>query len=174
MKRIFIVVVLAAVAGVIFSVSCMKRIDDPKQKKGENYMRIPSGSNIPSLGLALDASYDPQFDDVIKGYKMLSVAVANSSINIFGFDKENDKWVLIDSKGSKHKAILDLRTENPEAYARLPEKLRRLIEYPLMVQVGETRVVDLLFKKDVKLESFRGVQLISSTFGKTFEIVPRD
>jgi hypothetical protein len=147
---------------------------ETKGQTADNYMKIPSGSNIPTLGMALDASYDQNYDDVVPGYKILSVAVGNNSINIIQMDKMNDKWVLIDSRGAKHKAILNLREESPDVYGRLPEKLRGMLEYPLMIQVGETHVIDLLFKKDVKLESFRSLQFISSIFGKTFEIVPQD
>lgn len=137
-------------------------------------MQITAGTNAPTAGMAMDASYDTSTDGIIPGYKILSVAITNNSIEIIQLDPGNDKWVVIDYKGSKHNAVVDLRKEDPKAYIALPEKLRRLIEYPLMIQVGDTKVIDLLVKNSVNLDAFRSVKYTNRTTKKSFEIVARD
>jgi len=145
-------------------------VKDGKKVKKEKVIRVPSGANIPSLGMALDASYDPATDGIISGYKIVSVAITNNSIDILQMDRETDEWDLVDLQGRKHAAVLDLRREAPRLYADLPERLKMMIAYPLIIQVGETRVIDLLFKNHLDLQSFRAVRFKSKISGKTIEI----
>lgn len=142
--------------------------------KSPAVIRVPAGSNIPSLGMALDASYDEKTDGIIPGFKILSVAVVNNSLDIIQMDKSSDKWVLIDARGSRHDAIMDLRTEKPEVYLSLPEKLRGKMQYPILIQVGESKVIDLLFKDSVGLDGFRSVKFLSKLMNKAFEIISQD
>ncbi len=61
-----------------------------KKEKPRIY-RVPAGANVPSLGLAMDANYDPTTDNIIPGYKILSVAITNNSINVLQLNAENDE-----------------------------------------------------------------------------------
>ncbi|MBI2093026.1 MAG: hypothetical protein HYT75_08570 [Deltaproteobacteria bacterium] len=142
--------------------------------KKEEKLRVPAGSNIPSLGIALDASYDPLTDQIVPGYKILSVALTNNSINIMQLDKANDRWIVVDVKGKKHKAVSDLKELNPELYLSLQQKLRQLLEYPSLIQVGETVVVDLLIKENVGLEGFKLVSFSNNVSKMEFEIISQE
>ncbi|OGQ49678.1 MAG: hypothetical protein A3I09_02715 [Deltaproteobacteria bacterium RIFCSPLOWO2_02_FULL_47_10] len=142
--------------------------------KKSKTLKIPAGSNIPTLGMAVDASYDPQTDGIIPGYRILSVAITNNSIDIFQMDRDRDNWVVNDLKGKKHQAIMDLKKDDPEFYIALPAKLRKLIEYPTIIQVGETAVLDLLFKDSVRLEGFRSVKFLNPITKTSFEIMAQD
>lgn len=151
--------------------SCASVPDKGKQEKKSDVIKVPAGTNMPSLGMALDASYDPDLDNIVPGYKILSIAITNNSPDVMQLDKDMDKWEVVDLKGSRHKAILDLRLEDPKKYTSLPEKLQALIQYPLIVQVGETKVVDLLFRDSVNLTSFRAVRLQNKKTPQIIEIV---
>lgn len=136
--------------------------------------KVPSGANISSLGLAIDVSYDPNTDNIVPGYKILNVAIANSSINILQLNAVNDEWLVVDIKKHKHNAINSLKDTDPDTYLKLPPKLRRLIDYPSMVQVGETRQLDLLFKDNVELDAFKMVKYTSASTKKSIEITAQD
>ena len=168
-KKIIFAVLTVCAAAVAFS--CGRVPDNPKGEKKSSLVRIPSGSNIPSLGIAFDASYDASTDGIVPGYKILSVAISNGSIDIMGTDSTIDKWFVVDIKGSKHEAIIDLKNEDPNTYASLPPRLRQMVNYPLLVQVGETRVIDLLFRDNVNLDAFKFVRFQSGSLKKTIEII---
>lgn len=145
-----------------------------KESKKNMIIGTTAGANIPNIGMAIDVSYDQGFDNVVPGYKIVTVAITNSSIDILRLDPKYDDWQLIDVKGSKHQGIVDLRSDSPKTYILLQSKLRKLIEYPLMVQVGETGTIDLLFRDSVKLDGFRSVRFKSAGLGKIIEIESRD
>jgi hypothetical protein len=142
--------------------------------KKEEKLRVPAGSNVPSLGIALDASYDPLTDEIVQGYKILSIALTNNSINIMQLDKANDRWFVVDVKGKKHKAVTDIKNVDPNLFLSLQPKLRQLLEYPIMIQVGETAVIDLLFKKNVELEGFKLVGFSNDVSKMEFEIISQE
>lgn len=160
--------ILPVVLCLIFSLNAYAK----KQRNAE--FKTMAGANIPSAGMALDVSYDAATDGIIPGYKLVNVAITNNSIDIIQLDKEGDKWTVVDLKGGKHKAVIDLRKSDPESFSKLPAKLRGLIEYPILIQVGETKVFDLLVKDSVRLDTFRSAKFESSTMQKNFEIVAQD
>lgn len=168
MRKKISYLVLASV--LIAIVSCAH---SNKEKK-PGIVKVPAGSNIPSMGLALDASYDSSLDNLVPGYKILTTAITNNSINILQLNPAEDEWILVDGRGSTHKAVKNLRTEDNATYVKLSAKLRTLLEYPLIIQVSETKNVDLLFKDSVKIDGFRSVKFVSSTFRQTFEITAQD
>ncbi|PIR17405.1 MAG: hypothetical protein COV46_04395 [Deltaproteobacteria bacterium CG11_big_fil_rev_8_21_14_0_20_49_13] len=140
----------------------------------KSYMKVAGGTSVPSLGLGLDADYSSETDNIIPGFKILSVAIVNNSINIMQLDSRYDEWQLVDIRGKKHDPIIDLRTVSPDTYLAIPEKLRQELEYPMMIQVGETKIVDLLFKDSVKLDGFRALKFFASSMGAGFEIFPQE
>ena len=169
------VVLLASfiLALAVFGHACVTVTDGKKVKK-EGIIKVPSGANVPSLGMALDVDYDPKTDRIIPGYKIVSVAITNNSIDVLQMDKETDEWDLIDVRGRKHSAVLDLRRHAPATYSALPERLKKLTSYPLIIQVSETRVIDLLFKDNLDLQSFRAVRFKSHISGRTIQIEAGD
>lgn len=169
-KKSRVVAALMIILGMCVIVQACVTVTDGKKPKAEKIIKVPSGANIPSLGMALDASYDPATNGIVAGYKIISVAITNNSIDILSVDKDTDEWDVIDIMGRKHRAILDLRREAPSVYIALPERLKMLLSYPLIIQVGETRVIDLLFKDNIDLQSFRAVRFESKLNGKTIQI----
>lgn len=135
---------------------------------------VPSGTSSPALSLGFEASYDPQTDAIIPGYKIVTVAITNSSIEYLQTDQMADQWWVIDRGKSRHKAVLNLREKNPDAWAKLPQRLRKYLQYPLMVRIGETATIDLLFPDTVNLNEFREVGFKSSSRQKTIHIIPQE
>jgi hypothetical protein len=135
---------------------------------------VPSGTTTPTLSMGFEAAYDPRLDNVIPGYKILTVAITNSALEYLQMDPLVDQWWVIDRSKSKHKAILTLRDKNPDVWAKLPPRLRQIIEYPLMVRIADTATIDLLFPNNVRLNEFREVVFRSSSRQKIIHIVPRE
>jgi len=158
----------------VFLTLCLLISFSANAKKKSEFTKVPAGSNVTSLGMALDASYDPKLDDLVRGYKIVTVAITNNSIDILQMDAENDVWWVVDIKGSKHKAVIDIRKKSPKLYQELPTKLRNLITYPIMIQVGETKAIDLFIPKNVNLDGFNSVRFKNEDTGKAFEIVTRE
>jgi hypothetical protein len=135
---------------------------------------VPSGTSSPALNMGFEVAYDPRLDNLIPGYKILTVAVTNNALEYLQTDPLVDRWWVLDRGKSKHKAILSLRDKSPDAWAGLPPKLRQMIEYPLMVRIAETATIDLLFPDSVNLAEFREVIFRSSDRQKTIHIIPRE
>lgn len=135
---------------------------------------VPSGTTAPALSMGFEAVYDPRLDNLIPGYKIITVAITNSALEYLQMDPLVDQWWVLDRNKSKHKAILNLRDKNPDAWAKLPQRLRQIIEYPLMVRIADTATIDLLFPANVRLNEFREVVFLSSSRQKVIHIVPRE
>lgn len=135
---------------------------------------MPSGTSEPALSLGFEIGYDPQTDNVISGYKIITVAITNSSLEYLQTDQMVDQWWVLDRGKSRHNAILNLREKDPDVWAKLPPQLRKYIQYPLMVRIGETVTIDLLFPDNVNLNEYREVVFKSSSRQKTVHIIPRE
>lgn len=162
--------ILFVIAALWCAYGCVMR---PERPQMENII-IPGGSVVPTLGVGFDVTYDPSLDDVIPGYKLLNVVYINNSMDIVQMNSAGDKWWLEDRRGKKIKAITDLRDKDPDAWSKLPKKLKVLMEYPLIVPIGSTESIDLLFKKDVNLGEFKSVIFRSANANKQYKILPRE
>lgn len=167
-KSIFVVLVL--IAGVVMT-SCYVRDNSGRSKE---VIAIPGGTVSPVLGVGFDVNYDPQLDNVVPGYKILTVAYTNNSMKLIQMDPFIDKWYVIDRRGSKKRAIVNLRNEDPDTWGGLPKRLKVLIEYPLLIPVGETITIDLLFRDKLNLEAFKSVIYQKKDAGQEFRIIPRE
>lgn len=146
---------------------------EARRKKG--VLRVPGGTNIEGVGLVIDASYDPRLDGLVPGYKMLSVAIINQSFNIISLDPENDVWqVKLAGESKAHNAIYNLRSDDPKQWQALPEKLRDLLAYPLMIPIGGRDVIDLFLPERLDLERFVEVDIAIKSLGGKLEVVVRD
>lgn len=134
---------------------------------------IPAGTNEPSLGLTIDASYDERLDKLVPGFKIVTVACTNTAMNIFAFDILEDKWWVEDASGRKFRAVIDLRRYAPKVWDKLTPRVKELIEYPLNLKIGETRVIDLFVRDSADLRGFRSVIFFSAFKGQTFQILAR-
>lgn len=135
---------------------------------------IPGGTVSPTLGIGFDAYYDPSLDGVVPGYKILTVAYTNNTMNLIQMDSLNDQWYVIDKKGRKIPAVINLRRRDPDVWATLPKKLKVLIEYPLLVQVGATVTIDLLIKSNADLIAFKEVWYRPAGATTEYRIIPRE
>ncbi len=174
MKPIHIIVAAIALTLLLPACGGRQQVNPKPVKAALDVIRIPSGTTIPVMGLSFDVSYDPRLDNLIPGYKILTVAINNTSLEYVQMDPFNDQWVVVDRSGHKHKAILNMREKSPEVWAKLPPKLRRLLEYPLMVRIAEDTPVDLIFPDSASLGEFREVIFKFSTKDKEVHILPRE
>ena len=137
-------------------------------------IEVVGGTIIPGYGLAIDASYDKRLDDFVPGYKVLNVAIVNQSFNIVEMNPSKDKWwIQGTSKRKKYRLITDLRSEDPEAWHKVPMRARGLIGYPLVLPIGARQVIDLFVPDDVPVENFNKIIVKINSLGVTFKILSR-
>lgn len=155
MLKRFSVIALVAILCISFAgVADANKYGRRRSSRKQGVIRVPGGANIPSVGLAIDASYDPRLDDLVPGYKIISVALFNQSFNIVALDPAMDRWWVKFADGSKKKAIFDLRSQLPEVWSKLPDKVKSLVTYPLYLPVGARQVVDLFVPDTVNAAQF--------------------
>lgn len=135
---------------------------------------VPSGTSVPALSIGFEVAYDPQTDNIVPGYKIITVAITNSSLEYLQTDEMVDQWWVVDRGKNRHKAVLNLREKNPDAWAKLPPRLRKFVQYPLMVRIGDSTTIDLLFPNTINLNEYREVVFKSSARQKIIHIVPRE
>lgn len=163
------------IASFLAIAACMPQAS--KQSKAEGAyqdMYMPSGTAAPALSIGFEVNYDPQTDNIVPGYKIITVAITNTSLEYLQTDEMVDQWWVVDRGKSRHKAVLNLHDKNPDVWAKLPPRLRKYIQYPLMVRIGDTATIDLLFPDSVNLNEFREVVFKCSGRQKTIHIVPRE
>ena len=98
------------------------------EAKKAQVIRAAGGTNVPSIGLVIDASYDPRLDTLIPGYKVIDVALVNQSFGILYLDPENDRWrIKLAGDGKTITAVHDLRRVDPKAWAALPDRAKPLL-----------------------------------------------
>lgn len=142
-------------------------------KGGPEPIVVPAGTQVPALGLAFDLSYDPELDNLIPGYRILQVGITNGSLKVAELRPLDDRWYVIDRRGRRHSAVINLRLSDPDTWKSLPDRLKQLIEYPLFISVGESFVIDLLFPDRVELGEFGGVVFESVGLDKIIQIFAR-
>lgn len=169
MKPIIMIALLVLVSTAL--VGCAKSSSSDTEKPD---VIVPGGTVNPMVGLGFDVFYDPQVDGVVPGYKVLQVGISNRSFNVIQFDDIHDRWRLTDRRGSPHDAVLNLRNKDPNVWAKLPVKLKKIIQYPLLLQAGGTVTLNLLFKDSTNLSEFKSVRFESVSLNQNLVIVPRE
>ena len=171
MKRISFFIIYLIAAAVIVAMGCgMQSSRRPKVTP----MVVTAGTVLPTVGVGFDVYYDPQLDNIVPGYKILTVAYKNNSMNIIQMNPSDDMWEIEDRRGKRVKAIINLRTVDPDVWAGLPQRLKILMEYPLLIQIGSTQTIDLLFPEKINLGEFRSVTFRSRTSKQGYKIMPRE
>lgn len=140
----------------------------------EGTITVAAGTQIPALSLAFDVSYDPKTDHIIPGYRFLQVAIRNNSLSIVPLDPRQDRWSVVDRRGNRQRAVMNLRETDPDVWAKLPARLRQLIEYPLMIEIGTIQAIDLLFPERLELSEFRSAIFESAGLNRTIEVYARE
>ncbi len=136
--------------------------------------RVPGGANIASLGLSIDASYDPRLDDLVPGYKVINVAFMNQGFNIFYLDPEKDKWKIKFAGRSKTVTVIhDLRRADPVAWSKIPERAKGLVSYPLVLPIGARQVIDLFVPDKVDVAMFNELHIYLRSRNVRLQILVR-
>lgn len=148
--------------------------DERKAAVAAQTVTTASGARIPQMGVGFAISYDPATDTVVPGYRILQVGISNKSLNILELNPVGDRWFVVDRDGRKRQAILTLRDHDPNIWSTLSPKLRALIEYPLLVDIGGEVPVDLFFPVSQPLAEFRQVIFESALLHKTIVIYARE
>lgn len=160
---------------IIFAFICLSLIvcgsADGRKKR---VIKAMGGATIGGYGLAIDASYDPKLDTFVPGYKMLNVAIINTSFDIIEMNPQKDQWWIKTKRGDKkYRLVGDLRSENAAVWNKLPDRARSLISYPLLLPIGARQVVDLFVPGDVPVEDFQELVVYINSLGTIFEIQAR-
>jgi hypothetical protein len=125
--------------------------------------------NLPNWGIVIDANYDQKLDGIVPGYKIVTVALTNRSIDLIKLDQANDQWFVEDAVGKKLKGINSLRLRDPQTWTNLPNKVRDIIDYPGGVQIGYTQTFDLFFPESTDLDRFRSISFYSASLKQNFD-----
>ena len=131
---------------------------------------VQAGIMVPQTGIVIDVDYDPRLDNLVPGYKLLTVAIDNNTLTPFHLDPAKDRWEVQDSRGRWQPALHDLKSRREVLWRKLPNRIREIIDYPEVVGVGETGVFDIFLKSSLTLEGFRGVRYDSTQIGKVVEV----
>ena len=127
--------------------------------------------NLPNWGVVIDANYDQKLDGLVPGYKIVTVALTNHSVDVIKLDPTQDQWMIEDAWGKKQRGIASLRIKNPKIWTALPPKVRDLVEYPAGVQIGYTQTFDLFFADHIDLHNFRTISFYSAILKQNFDAV---
>jgi hypothetical protein len=95
-------------------------------------------------------------------------------MTIIQLDPLKDTWYVENRRGKKIRAITNLRNKDPDVWSGLPKRLKVLIEYPLLIPIGSTQTIDLMFKNNSNLNEFRAVVFKPSRANREFRILPRE
>ena len=158
------VVSIALIMGVSFSAAAHSSKHD---------VRAPAGAMIEGVGLAIDASYDLRLDDLVPGYRVINVVLVNNSFNVIMFNPDKDRWSIRAGKKT-YKAIIDLKSHDPDAWEKIPDRARKMITYPLAVPIGARLVLDLFFPDSTPVEKMTELIVQLATFESTLSIFIRD
>ncbi|MBL7684713.1 MAG: hypothetical protein JNK65_01595 [Deltaproteobacteria bacterium] len=143
--------------------ACMTSSDAPP--KNSSNARL----NLPNWGITIDASYDPKLDNIVPGYKLITVALTNRSVDLIKFDPTGDQWFIEDSNGKKLRGIISLRARDPQVWSTLPPKVKDLVEYPAGVQMGFTQTFNLFYPDGTELARFRAISFYSANLKQNFD-----
>ncbi len=142
-------------------------------KKKQVY-KVPGGVPIGRLNLSIDASYDSRLDEFSPGYKVINVAMVNSGFQIIYLNPEKDRWgIRLAGKRKSIKAIHDLRSKDPEAWHKIPEKAKGLVSYPLVLPIGAREVIDIFVSDTVDVTKFNQLDIYLKSLDAKFEILVR-
>ena len=165
MKRIIISIAVASLIAVAAT---------PALAKKKQAIRAAGGTNIGGVGLVIDASYDPRFDNFVPGYKVINVAVINQSFNIIHLDPDKDRWkIKLAGKKKMVPVIHDLRRSAPKTWAELSEKARNIMSYPLFIPVGARQVIDVFVPDSVDAASFTELDIFLRSLNVRIEVLSR-
>jgi hypothetical protein len=169
LKTVFVFSLCFAVAGCV-TVNPHKK---HKNKNSSSKIEGQAGRTIPFYSVSIDADYDPRLDNLIVGYKIMSVFLKNESMQAIAMDAKKDRWIVIGDHGEKYHAVNSLKIKDRYAWRELPARLRAMIDYPEIVPTNYSVTFDILLPKNAKLKYFREIRFYSASWRKEF-IIEKD
>jgi hypothetical protein len=142
----------------------------PLQPRGKIEIKSEAGLNIPEYGIAVDALYDPRLDDLVEGYKIISILLTNRGTSNIGLNVRQDKWVIIDSAGRKHVAENHVSHFDRGTWEEMEPSLKQKLDYPQYVKGSHSTTIDVFFPKSIELLNFKEIIWKSASIGKEFNI----
>ncbi len=135
-------------------------------------VKIVSGQSFPGRGLSFDISYDTALDQIVPGYKVVSVGIKNTDMDPFLFLLETDRWMVVDRDGHRWAATIDLKNVDPNVWDALSPEMQGALAFLLVIPEGVSQVVDLFVKQNADLGNLQGV-FFHSTFLKKKILISR-
>lgn len=129
-----------------------------------------AGRFILGYGFSIDAVYDPRLDKLVPDYRLLTVAIRNTSLQVIQMDASRDQWVLVNRDGKRIKAFNTLREKDNRRWKKIPEKVRNLVDYPEVVPISYTVTFNIFFPKSADLSDFKEIRYTNSPSGSLFRI----
>ncbi len=158
------------VATILSQIAWAKDDRPPLQAKGKIEIKSEAGLNIPEYGIAVDALYDPRLDDLVEGYKIISILLTNRGTSNISLNVRQDKWVIIDSAGHKHVAENHVSYFDKRTWEEMEAALKQKLDYPQYVKAAHSTTIDVFFPKSVELLNFKEIIWKSASIGKEFNI----
>lgn len=143
-------------------------------KESTNPRNSGSRLELQKEGIIIDAKYNADLDNLIPGYKIVTVGLTNNSVDMLKLNPLRDHWDIVDATGSTRRAYNSLRIKDPAAYSRLPPKVKELIEYPVAINMGYAETLDLFFPSNVDLTGFRSISFFSAERKKNYDMLAMD
>ena len=140
------------------------------KRRARKAIEVQGGAPIEAFGFVVDASYDSRLDKLVPGYKVVNVAFVNNSFNIIILNPKHDNWFVKVSSKKRHRAIVDLRHDDVEAWNQLPERAKSLISYPLAVPIGGRMAIDLFVPENISVENLTEVSLELASIGQRIDV----
>lgn len=125
--------------------------------------------DAPKDGVTLEADYDPRLDNLVPGYKIITVALTNNSFEVIKLNPLKDRWEIIDAAGRPRKAINSIRVHNPRIFSSLPSQMQTLVDYPVGVNIGYSETIDLFFPQSTDLRNFRTISFYVAEWDKKID-----
>jgi hypothetical protein len=125
-------------------------------------------------GIIIDAKYNRELDNLIPGYKIVTVGLSNNGVDLLKLNPLRDRWDITDATGQVRRGANSLRIRDPETWSRLPSQVKELIEYPVAVQMGYSETIDLFFPNNLDLTAFRSISFYSAERKETYDILAMD
>lgn len=144
--------------------------ESTKKKSNNGPVSSEIGLNIPEWGIAIDAIFNPELDDLIPGYHVLNIVLTNRRGERIDLNSSLDKWIVTDRSGHKHTASNHVKNFDKKLWEQLPPKLQKLLDYPPSVNAGKSVKIDIFISKSVSLHNFKELAWRSEFFNRTFNV----
>lgn len=165
LKKIFVGV--GCFLSLILLNQCMGFSSRPKVPK---FVKSQSGLNIPKWSIAIDGYYNKALDNLVPGYKIVHVAVANRSSRVVSLSPSKDRWQLILHSGEKIRVVNDINQIKSRLPEMFPAQLLTKLAYPDSVKIAHAAKIDLLVPARYPLEKLAGIHFKSPFFKTEFQI----